>query len=74
MLKYPNKSGNSGVEAYRIGKSFIDVKFYKHKETYRYYKVMIGEKNFNTMCLLANKGEGLNTFINQNVLVKNSDL
>ena len=74
MLKYPNISGNSGVEAYRIGKDFIDIKFKDHKKPYRYYEVMIGEENFQQMCTLASKGVGLNTFINQNVLVKNSDL
>ncbi len=74
MLRYPNGSGNSGVEKYEIGSDYIDIKFKEHKKIYRYYSMMIGEENFKEMCRLATIGKGLNSFINKNILVKNSDL
>lgn len=64
MKAYKNISGNSGVLAYDIGKTFVRVKFTGgHIYTYSYKSA--GKKYIEEMKLLAEKGEGLAGFISK---------
>jgi hypothetical protein len=67
MKTYKNLSGNSGVVAYEIGKNFIKVKFEGESGIYIYDYKRPGRELVEEMKALALKGEGLSTFISQNV-------
>jgi hypothetical protein len=69
MLRYANKQGNSGVVRYETGEEAITVEFVGG-ETYLYTYNSAGKKNIETMKKLAKKGEGLSTFISQEVKEK----
>jgi hypothetical protein len=66
MKSYKNLSGNSGVTAFGIGKNYIDIKF-KDDFIYRYNEIKPGKHSIEIMKKLADKGEGLSTFISQHV-------
>jgi hypothetical protein len=66
MEMYKNTRRNSGVSAYESGSDFIRVKF-KDGAVYLYTVASAGLNNINEMKVLAVNGNGLNTFINQNV-------
>lgn len=66
MTKYTNHSGNSGVVAYELGQDFILVEFVNGGR-YRYTSRSAGRRNIEEMKRLAMAGQGLNTYINQNV-------
>ena len=44
MLRYKNNNGNSNVEGYSIGETFIEVKFWESSKIYRYSYKRAGEK------------------------------
>lgn len=67
MEKYKNMSNNSNVLYYEIGDDFIDVQFNGTVKIYRYSYQSAGKENVETMKKLANKGCGLNSFINKTV-------
>jgi hypothetical protein len=64
MKAYKNLTGISGVSAYETGADFISIEF-NHGPIYLYNYQSAGERNIEQMKYLANKGEGLATFINQ---------
>ncbi len=67
MEKYKNKSGNSGVTHYEIGEDFIKVRFQHSDEIYTYNYQIPGKSAVEKMKVLAKDGEGLSTFIAQEV-------
>lgn len=67
MEKYLNINGNSNIEAYEIGETYIAVKFYRTSKVYVYSYTSAGEENIETMKELARQGNGLNSFIMRNV-------
>ena len=66
MQAYGNHQGNSGVTAYTIGRSHIDVRF-ASGHVYRYTYASAGKENIEHMKLLAREGAGLSTFISTEV-------
>lgn len=66
MEKYSNRNGNSGIEAYDIVDSGIIIRF-AEGGTYLYPTEACGKKAVTIMQLLAKKGIGLATYINQNI-------
>jgi hypothetical protein len=66
MQPYANNQGHSGVIAYAIGKSYIDVEFVGGS-IYRYDYDITGEDNVKQMKILARQGSGLSTFISKTV-------
>ena len=69
MTEYKNLSGESGILAYEIGDDFIRVQF-QDKEVYVYTNESTGQEHIDEMKRLAEKGRGLNTYINQHVRKK----
>jgi len=67
MKTYKNLSGQSGVSAYEIGKTYIRIKFHGESGIYTYDYTRPGKKEVEHMKLLAQKGEGLSTYISQEV-------
>lgn len=65
MRKYENLSGDSGVTGYQIYESAVAVEF--GDRTYLYSYQNAGTDNVERMKLLARRGRGLATFINQHV-------
>lgn len=66
MTPYRDWDHNSGVSAYDLGPSHIDVQF-KDGAVYRYTNFSAGAGNIATMAQLARAGDGLNAFINSHV-------
>jgi hypothetical protein len=66
MRRYHNKAGNSGVLAYEAGDDFILIKFIDGTN-YLYTNAVTGESHIEQMKKLAVQGEGLSTYISQNV-------
>ena len=66
MTKYKNLSGESGIIAYEIGSDFIRLQF-EDKEIYLYTEDSTGAEHIAKMKELAEKGRGLNTYVNQHV-------
>ena len=66
MEEYRNLNGNSGVDAYEIGNSFIRVRF-NSGYVYLYTIISAGADNIQNMISLAEIGKGLNAYINKNV-------
>lgn len=62
MIRYANTGGDSGVEAYEIGETYIDVKF-SDGSCYRYSYASAGREHVEAMKQLAKRGEGLNSYI-----------
>ena len=67
MKTYKNLSGNSGVVAYEIGRTFIKIKFDGESGIYTYDYKRPGKQAVEEMKTLALKGEGLSTFISHEV-------
>lgn len=66
MKRYANRSGHSGVEAYRFDATSIQVKFRNRAEPYLYSsKGRAGPEKVARMKVLAEAGQGLSTFISQ---------
>lgn len=71
MRTYLNLSGQSGVQAYDLGRDFIEVQFHRTDKLYRYSIEGVGHKNTEHMKTLAMTGRGLGTFISQHPAVRN---
>ena len=71
MQNYKDLSNNSGVLGFEIGNDFIIVEF-KTGAMYEYTNESAGVNNIEEMQRLAQKGMGLNGFINSNVKYKYS--
>ncbi len=69
MTKYKNLSGESGIMSYELGSDFIRIQF-QDKEIYLYTENSTGAEHIAKMKELAEKGRGLNTYINQHVRSK----
>ena len=65
MKSYPDRSGQSGVVAYRTHDDAIDVLF-RDDIVYRYDEATIGREHVERMKWLARAGRGLASFINRN--------
>lgn len=62
--KYKNVSGNSGIDTYQIGDTYIIIKFLKGEHKYYKYTYQVtGKNDVEQMKLLAGLGIGLNRFI-----------
>lgn len=66
MDKYKNLGGNSGITHYEIGNDYIKIQFTSGK-IYIYTYNSAGKNNIEIMKKLALKGQGLNSFIMNNV-------
>jgi len=66
MRTYKNLSGNSGIAAYEIGKTFIKIKF-TGGDVYTYNYKIPGKQVVEIMKSLALKGEGLGDYIMEEV-------
>lgn len=64
MIRYRDWDKDSGVAAFEIGVSYIDIQF-KDGAVYRYTSTSAGSANIAKMAELAKNGEGLNSFINK---------
>jgi len=64
--RYKNLSGHSGVKSYALGPSFIIV-WFEDGRGYEYNDYLPGLEDVNQMKHLAQEGQGLATYINQNV-------
>ncbi len=63
-IKYKNLGGNSNVSYYKINSDSIDVVFNGSNRSYRYSYNSAGMHNVNELILRANRGYGLNGYIN----------
>jgi hypothetical protein len=66
MKRYSDIDGDSGVVGYEIGDDFIKVQF-STGAIYLYTYQSAGVANIEHMKVLAQNGEGLNSFINKHV-------
>jgi hypothetical protein len=66
---YEDINGDSGVSAYEYGDDWIRVQF-KYGGTYEYRASSIGSNHLSTMKGLADRGDGLNAYINTRPEVK----
>ena len=67
MERYRNFGGDSGVSSFEIGPDYIVVKFSGTIRKYRYSYRKAGQKHVENMKRLAQKGSGLNSYINNYV-------
>jgi hypothetical protein len=68
MPMYRNLNGDSGIVAYEVGQDWIEVEFRQGRERfYTYTSASVGSGNLMTMKQLAERGSGLNSFINTRV-------
>lgn len=66
MKMYKDINGDSGVYRYETGDDYITVQF-KTGAVYKYTYQSAGKDNIETMKILAESGNGLNSFINKYV-------
>lgn len=66
MTRYRNLSGGSGVYAYTTGLDFIRVQF-STGAVYQYSYRKAGRSHTEQMKILAQRGSGLNSYINRYV-------
>lgn len=69
MPRYQNLGGDSGVASYEFDATSIEVTF-ATGGVYRYTYASAGAENIEQMKVLAENGQGLNSFINRNPAVK----
>jgi hypothetical protein len=67
MIPYKDIDGDSGVICYEFGRDYIDVQFKNTLKVYRYSYLSAGVENVEHMKILAQRGNGLNSFIMRNV-------
>jgi hypothetical protein len=67
VIPYKNSSKKSGVVAYEAGKTFIRIKFKDAPFIYTYNYIKPGKTHVLQMRKLADEGNGLSTYISQNV-------
>ena len=72
MTPYRDWDQNSGIRAYALGSSYMDVAF-KDGAIYRYTSVSAGQANIDRMIVPARSGDGLNQFINRAVRKRYSE-
>jgi len=72
MTPYRDWDQDSGIRAYDIGSTHVDVAF-KDGAIYRYTSVSAGQANIDRMIVLARSGEGLNEFITRAVKKRYSE-
>jgi hypothetical protein len=70
MKTYRNLSGDSGVAAYEIGDDFIAIRFKPSGDIYWYTNTSIGARHVAEMKRLAQRGQGLSTYISRHPDVK----
>lgn len=66
MHKYDGSAHGSGILAYEVGRDSIRIKFVDGS-VYLYTYGSTGPRNIDAMKSLAEKGDGLNTYINRYV-------
>lgn len=66
MQPYADVDGDSGVAGYEIGPGSITV-YFKSGGAYLYTDEVTGRSHVDTMKQLAQKGDGLNAYINRHV-------
>jgi hypothetical protein len=71
VTPYRDWDQDSGIRAYEIGSTHMDVAF-KDGAVYRYTSLSAGQANIDRMIMLARAGDGLNEFINRAVKKRNS--
>jgi hypothetical protein len=69
MKKYYGQSRDTGIEAFEIGTDNIILRFKDGRE-YLYSYVKPGKEHVEEMKKRAKSGNGLNTYVNQNVREK----
>ena len=67
MQRYRNTGGNSGVASFEIGTDYIRVNFSGTARTYTYSYGRAGQHHVERMKSLAQRGSGLNGYINSYV-------
>jgi hypothetical protein len=67
MKRYLNRSGNSGVTYYKIGKDHILVWFIHADKPYLYNYDRPGKEHVERMKALALSGKGLSTYISRHI-------
>ncbi|MDH4330625.1 MAG: hypothetical protein OEV93_03685 [Candidatus Moranbacteria bacterium] len=76
MEPYGNVSGDSSVEAYKIGDDFIQIKFYPStglsRTNYLFTYESAGKENVERMKEMAKEGRGLNHFAKYSMIGKYS--
>ena len=72
MTPYRDWDQDSGIRAYEIGSTHVDVAF-KDGAVYRYTSVSAGQANLDRMIVLARAGDGLHEFINRAVKTRYSE-
>jgi hypothetical protein len=68
MERYRNLSGNSGVDAYELGGDFIMIRF-RPGVVYWYTAASVGARHLAVLKRLAQRGQGLGTYISQHAEV-----
>ena len=71
MTPYRDWDQDSGIKAYELGPSYMDVAF-KDGAIYRYTSLSAGQAHIDRMIVLARSGDGLNQFINRAVRTRYS--
>jgi len=66
MKRYENRSGHGGVTGYEILPDSIVLEF-NDKDEYLYDYSKPGREHVEQMKILADRGEGLTTYVNQHV-------
>ena len=66
MKRYENRSGRGGITGYEILPDGIILEF-NYKEEYLYDYAKPGREHVEQMKILAERGEGLTTYVNQHV-------
>ena len=67
MQRYKDINHDSNVEAYSIGPDYIEVKFKGTARTYRYSYRSAGREHVEQMKILAERGDGLSSYIMRHV-------
>ncbi len=70
MQVYRDVNHDSGIRGYDVGDTYITVWFDGTTRPYTYSYASAGAENVETMKKLAEKGDGLNAFINKFVKFK----
>jgi len=70
MQVYQNLKGDSGISHYEIGTDYVAVKFKGSAGMYVYKTRRVGKSHVERMKTLAQKGQGLSTYISQHPTVR----
>ena len=72
METYKNLNKDSGIAQFKLGETYIDIKFKGKAEIYRYTNAETGKEHIETLKSLALKGKGLATYISQHPEVRDN--